>query len=82
MRPRLAVPLFSLLLLCATGCDLVSEPGGPRPEDFEVQEETSEVRAIEADDETADVELRQVAAEPLSTARGGITLSLKAPAPR
>ena len=36
MRPRLARP-FALLLLCssASACDLMAEPDGPHPEDFE-----------------------------------------------
>lgn len=79
MRPSLAAPFLAVLVLAATGCDLVSDPEGPRPEDFEVQEETSEVRAAGEGEEAGNVELRRDVAAPLSTARGGITLSIKAP---
>jgi hypothetical protein len=62
----------------ATGCDLASDPWGPPPEDFEVQEETSAVRAT--DDEAGDIALRPDVAAPLSTARGGgSTRSLEGP---
>ena len=79
MRQRLAVPFLAVLLFAATGCDLVSDPEGPRPEDFEVQEEASEVRAVGDDEQAGSAPLRQDVAAPLSTARGGITLSIKAP---
>lgn len=79
MRPRLAVPFLSFVLFAATGCDLVSEPGGPRPEDFEVQEETSEVQSTAEDDQAAALEVRHDVAAPLTTARGGSTLSINAP---
>jgi hypothetical protein len=78
MRPRLVLPFLCVILLAGTGCDLVSDPGGPRPEDFEVQEETSEVRSTD-DEEAGEIELRHDVAAPLSTARGGSTLSLNAP---
>lgn len=79
MRPRLAVPFLAVLLLAATGCDLMSDPEGPQPEDFEVQADTSEVRATEPGDEIRQAEVRQDVAAPLSTARGAITLSIKEP---
>lgn len=79
MRPRLALPLLSVLLFAATGCDLVGDPEGPRPEDFEVQEETSEVRATEDLGPAADVQMRQDVAAPLSTSRGGVTFSINVP---
>lgn len=81
MRPRLVAPLVSMLLFCATGCDLVSDPEGPRPEDFEVQEETSEVRANDEGNVAAavvEVQASKDVAVPLSTARGGITRSFEA----
>lgn len=79
MRSRLALPFLALFLFAATGCDLVSEPEGPRPEDFEVQEDTSEVRTSEAEAERNEAEVRQDVAAPLATARGGVTLGFSAP---
>ena len=57
----------------------MSEPEGPQPEDFEVEADPSEVRASQPGDEIRQAEVRQDVAAPLSTARGGITLSIKAP---
>jgi hypothetical protein len=83
MRHRLAVSLLAVLVLAATGCDLVSDPGGPRPEDFAVEEDSAEVRASGDEDAIAnsigDVQVRQDVASPLSTARSGMTLSISAP---
>jgi hypothetical protein len=79
MRPRLVIPLLALVLLAATGCDLVSDPEGPQPEDFEVQEDTSQVRSSDDDKVLGKAEVRQDVAAPLSTARGGITLSINVP---
>lgn len=82
MRPRLAVPFLAVALFAITGCDLVTEPDGPRPEDFEVQEDTSQVRATtetEDLDVTDDAKAPHDVAAPLSTARGGVTLSMRAP---
>jgi hypothetical protein len=77
MRARCLLPLLAVALSALAGCDLVSDPDGPSPEDFEVQEDTSEVRASddrEASPTKAPHEVVDVAA-PLSTARGGVTLS-------
>ena len=79
MRPRLVLPLLAVLLFAATGCDLMSDPEGPQPEDFEVEADTSEVQTSEPGNEIRKAEVRQDVAAPLSTARGGITLSIKAP---
>lgn len=79
MHPRLAVPLLAMALLAATGCDLVSEPEGPRPEDFEVQEETSEVRTSDVEQEREGAEAPQDVAVPRSAARGGVTLGFTVP---
>jgi hypothetical protein len=79
MRPRLAIPLLSLVLLTVTGCDLVSDPEGPQPEDFEVQEDTSEVRSTDDDVVLGKAAVRQDVAAPLSMARGGMTLSINVP---
>jgi hypothetical protein len=78
MRTRLAVPFLAVLVLAATGCDLVSDPEGPRPEDFEVQEDAAEVQTA-GEDGVGAASMRQDVAAPLSTARGGITLSINAP---
>jgi hypothetical protein len=79
MRPRAVVPFLAIVLFAATGCDLVSDPEGPRPEDFLVQEDTSEVRSTEDDETANEVELRHDVAAPLSTARGGVTRGSSAP---
>jgi hypothetical protein len=79
MRPRLAIPLLSLVLVTVTGCDLVSDPEGPQPEDFEVQEDTSEVRSTDDDAVLGKAVVRQDVAAPLSMARGGMTLSINVP---
>ena len=79
MRQRLAVPFLAILVFAATGCDLVSDPEGPRPEDFEGQQDTAEVRATGEDDAVGDIQVRQDVAAPLPTARGGMTLSINAP---
>lgn len=79
MRPCLAAPFIALVLIAVSGCDLVSDPEGPRPEDFEVQVETEEVQTTEAAAETAQPEVRQDVAAPLSTARGGVTFAFGAP---
>lgn len=79
MRLRTAVPLFLVLLAAASGCDLVSDPDGPRPEDFAVQEDASEVRGSEDEVAVARDPLQHDLASPLSTARGGVTLSITAP---
>lgn len=79
MRPCLAVSFLAVLLFAATGCDLVSDPDGPRPEDFEVQEESSEVRTTDDGDPVGGVQMRQDVAAPLSTVRGGVTFSIDTP---
>lgn len=48
MRLRSLVPLLSIVLFAGTGCDLVTYVEGPRPEDFQVQADASEVRGEES----------------------------------
>ena len=82
MRPRLAVTFLAVALFAITGCDLVTEPDGPRPEDFEFQEDTSQARATTETEEVNVVDDAKVphdVAAPLATARGGVTLSMRAP---
>lgn len=77
MRLRSTVPLLTVLLFASAGCDLVSDVDGPRPEDFELHEDTSEARASE-DADVGDGTTRQERSSPLAAARSGATLSIRA----
>lgn len=82
MRPRLVLPLFVVLASALSGCDLMSDPDGPQPEDFQVHEDTSEVRSTDDDSESqaaSPVRVQHDVAAPLSTARGDIAQSISAP---
>lgn len=82
MRPRLAFPFLAVLVFTITGCDLMSDPEGPQPEDFEAKDDTSEVRATEPGEKVDAIrkaEVPQDVASPLSPARGAITLSINVP---
>lgn len=81
MRSRLVLSIFVILAAALSGCDLVTEPEGPSPDDFEVKADTSEVRA---NDERASGETRQAMAPQdvtatLADARSGVTLSIEMP---
>lgn len=72
--------MLSVLLCAVTGCDLVSEMDGPRPEDFRVDEDAAEVRGEDDVDPHAAQSLRQGVGSPFPAARDGMTLSLHAQA--
>lgn len=79
MRPHRLVPLASVLLFALSGCDLMSDMDGPRPEDFATQSDASEVRSSQQVDDDADTDSPQEAVgSPFEAARSGVSLSVEA----